>query len=85
LLPVRNSARIPNVRIFRLIACLLIVCTVVLEGEIRQIQTGFLDRSVLIAGATHRFAIYVPVEYAAVEFSFDCCQEPVPRLPANHI
>jgi predicted peptidase len=32
-------------------------------GQSRQINTGFLDRSVVVAGSTYRFSVYVPSDY----------------------
>jgi predicted peptidase len=35
-----------------------------LAASVQQVQTGFLDRSITVAGRTYRYQVYVPADYA---------------------
>jgi predicted peptidase len=50
-------------RVFPLVAIILIVVAAVPRGQSRQTDTGFLDRNVVISGVIYRFQVYVPFEY----------------------
>ena len=39
------------------------VLAVIAAGQSHQVETGFLDRSVTVAGVTYRFSVYVPSDY----------------------
>lgn len=53
-------------RVFRLTAIAAIILIAVVaapQGQSRQINTGFLDRSVILSGVTYRFQVYAPSDY----------------------
>jgi len=50
-------------RVLGFAAVLTILVAAIAGAQTRHIQTGFLDRTVRVAGATYRFQIYVPSDY----------------------
>jgi hypothetical protein len=52
------------IRVFPLVAIILIVVAAVPRGQSRQTDTGFLDRNVVISGVIYRFQVYIPLECA---------------------
>lgn len=48
---------------YRSVAAALAMCAIVTPAAAQQLETGFLNRTVTVAGTTYRYQVYVPAEY----------------------